>query len=330
MQAAGLVARTDEVNNVFGRRGDGTPPWLLIGSHTDTVPAGGRLDGAYGVIAALEVARAIVEAGHPAASRLEVVSFHDEEGVTGGGGFSGSRSLLRDPHAAELTGYLEIHIEQGPILEANGAELGVVEGIVGIRRLNVRMVGEPNHAGTTPYSARHDAGAAAAKIAWQLRDLLHLVDPSMVGNVGVIGFEPNSPNVVPGVATIVVEVRSISEQSVERACEAVAAAAKAAAEEFACTASVEPGLVIAPVRMDPGFVEVLAKVCERSGRPWLRMTSGAGHDAGAMASRVPAGMLFVPSHGGVSHSPSEHTDDRFLVHGAEALLESVLELAPRH
>jgi len=326
MEAAGLVARADSINNVFGRQPGGSAPWLLVGSHTDTVLAGGRLDGAFGVMAALEACRALSDAGHPAAPKVEVVSFHDEEGAAGGGGLSGSRALLRDPHVDELRGYLEIHIEQGPVLESEGRELGVVEGIVGIRRLNVRMEGEANHAGTTPYAARRDAGAAAAKLAWQVRDILHGVDPTMVGNAGVIGFEPGSPNVVPGGATLVVEVRSLSEQSVERACEAVHAAAKAAADDFRCRAMVEPGLVIEPVHMDPRFIETLVSVCERNGRPWRMMSSGAGHDAGALAARLPAGMLFVPSRGGISHSPLEHTDDRLLVQGAQALLNAIVEM----
>ena len=148
----------------------------------------------------------------------------------------------------------------------------------------------------------------------------------MVGNAGVIGFEPGSPNVVPGGATLVVEVRSLSEQSVERACEAVHAAAKAAADDFRCRAMVEPGLVIEPVRMDPRFIETLVSVCERNGRPWRMMSSGAGHDAGALAARLPAGMLFVPSRGGISHSPLEHTDDRLLVQGAQALLNAIVEM----
>src|SRR4029077_18792160 len=207
--------------------------------------------------------------------------------------------------------------------------LGVVEGIVGIRRLNVRMEGEANHAGTTPYTARHDAGAAAAKLAWQVRDILTRVDPTMVGNVGVIAFEPGSPNVVPGRATLVVEVRSISEQSLDRASDAVRLAARAAADEFGCTATVESGLVIDPVHMDRRFVETLAHVCERSGRPWQMISSGAAPDAGALATRLPAGMLFVPSHGGISHSPLEHTDDTFLVQGAQALLDAAVDLSGR-
>ncbi len=326
MQAAGLEARSDEINNVFARGPGSSAPWFLVGSHTDSVPAGGRLDGAFGVIAALETLRALTDAGHPAASKVEVVSFHDEEGVVGSGGLTGSRSLLRHAHAGELSGYLEIHIEQGPVLESEGDEAGVVEGIVGIRRLNVLMEGEANHAGTTPYSARRDAGAAAAKLAWQVREILQRTDPTMVGNVGVIGFEPGSPNVVPGRATLMVEIRSMSGQSLDRAGEAVASAAAAAAGDFACTASVEVGLKIEPIRMDPRVVEALSRVCERSGRPWRRMSSGAGHDAGAMATRVPSGMLFVPSHRGISHSPLEHTDDRLLVQGCHLLLAGTLAL----
>lgn len=327
MEAAGLSARADGVNNVFGRLATGTPPWLLIGSHTDTVPAGGRLDGAFGVVAALEVTRSLLESNQPAASRVEVVSFHDEEGVRGGGGYTGSRALLRDQHAAEIAGYLEIHIEQGPVLESSGDELAVVDGIVGIRRLDVVMQGEANHAGTTPYSARHDAGAAAAMLAWQVRRILQDVDPVMVGNVGAMAFEPGSPNVVPGRATFVVEMRSLLPRSLDRAREAVVAAAHTAARDFDCTASVSDGLVIEPVRMDSGFIEILSRVCDVSGRPWRRMTSGAGHDAGAMATHVPAGMLFVPSRGGISHSPAEHTDDRLLIQGAQALLAGVVEVA---
>jgi beta-ureidopropionase / N-carbamoyl-L-amino-acid hydrolase len=134
MRAAGLEARTDEVMNVFGRVPDSRGPWLLLGSHTDTVPAGGRLDGAYGVVAALEVLRALHEAGHEAAAAVEVVSFFDEEGALAGGGLRGSRFLAGSAHARELRGYLELHIEQGPRLEAAGLELAAVEGIVGIDR----------------------------------------------------------------------------------------------------------------------------------------------------------------------------------------------------
>ncbi|MEP7104371.1 MAG: M20/M25/M40 family metallo-hydrolase, partial [Chloroflexota bacterium] len=184
MAAAGLEARQDEIGNVFGRSPGSSGPWLLLGSHTDTVPAGGRLDGAYGVIAGLEVIRTLREAGHPAADRLEVVSFYDEEGVGAGGGLRGSNHLCASPHVAELSGYLELHIEQGPRLEAEGMELGVVEGIVGIDRWDVVFRGAANHAGTTPYPMRRDAGAAAGRLLHRLRALVQAVDIEMVANIG--------------------------------------------------------------------------------------------------------------------------------------------------
>jgi N-carbamoyl-L-amino-acid hydrolase len=326
MQLVGIDARADHMNSVFGRLPGGHPPWLLIGSHTDTVPAGGRLDGAYGVIAALEVLRALSESDHPVASGVEVVSFHDEEGVVGSGGLTGSRALVGNPHLNDISGYIELHIEQGPVLEDAGDEAGVVEAIVGVRRFNVTIEGEANHAGTTPYSARHDAGAAAAKLTWRLRDILHEIDPGMVGNVGVLSFHPGSPNVVPGRATLIVEIRSVSTQILDLAQDAVAAAAIQAASDFRCRASVEAGLAIEPVQLDAPTVYVLTRVCERAGVRWRLMASGAAHDAGVLAARVPAGMLFVPSHRGISHSPMELTDDRLLVQGAELLLAAVVEL----
>jgi N-carbamoyl-L-amino-acid hydrolase len=327
MESAGIEARADELNNVFGRLPGRQPPWLLVGSHTDTVPAGGRLDGAYGVIAALEVLRALSESGHPTAPNVEIVSFHDEEGVVGSGGLSGSRALSGQSHVNELCGYVELHIEQGPVLEAVGDEVGVVQAIVGVRRFNVTVEGEANHAGTTPYSARHDAGAAAAHLTWRLRQILNEIDPDMVGNVGVMTFHPGSPNVVPGRATLVVEIRSVSTRTLDLAQQAVEAAAAESAADARCRATVELGLDIKPVQLNPQTVDVFATVCERAGVKWRLMASGAAHDAGAMAAVVPAGMLFVPSDGGISHSPGEHTDDRLLVQGVEMLLAGVLELA---
>jgi len=205
MTEAGLVAGLDEVNNVFGHPAS-PGPWLLLGSHTDTVPAGGRLDGAYGVMAALEVCQALAAAGHPAAGQVAVVSFHDEEGVTGHG-FEGSEHFCASPAIGSISGYLELHIEQGPRLEAEGLDLGVVDAIVGIDRYDVVVHGQANHAGTTPFNYRHDAGRAAARFIGGLRELVQGVDERMVANVGSLQLEPGAPNVVPGVARFVAEVR---------------------------------------------------------------------------------------------------------------------------
>ena len=322
--AVGLEPRTDQAGNVFGRVPGSRGPWLLLGSHTDTVPAGGRLDGAYGVIAGLEVLRSLHEAGHPAAERLEVVSFFDEEGVGAGGGLRGSTHLCASPHAAELSGYLELHIEQGPRLETEGLELGVVEGIVGIDRWDVVIEGAANHAGTTPYSMRQDAGAAAGRLIHSLRRLVQSVDAEMVANAGELRLLPGAANVVPGEARLVVEMRALDPLSLRRAAEALRAELAAAAEEAGCGFRMTPRSSVPPAPMDPRLVAALAAACAESGRPWRRLVSGAGHDAGRMAEVVPAGMLFVPSHLGISHSPKEHTDDALLGQGALVFQSAVL------
>jgi N-carbamoyl-L-amino-acid hydrolase len=323
MRDAGLEPRTDETGNVLARVPGSTGPWLLAGSHTDTVPAGGRLDGAYGVIAALEVLRTLHEAGHPRAAEVEVVSFFGEEGVSAPG-LAGSRPLAAGPHASDLVAYLELHIEQGPRLEAENLDLGVVEAIVAMGRWEARLTGAPNHAGTTPMAMRRDAGRAAARAVANLRELLHEVDPEMVGNVGQIALLPGALNVVPGEARLGVELRAAGVDTLDRAAEAVRRHLDQVAAEEGCTAELDGRGGIPGARMDPDVVAALEQVCERQGSRWRRMVSGAGHDAGAMAARVPAGMLFVPSAGGVSHSPLEHTEEALLVRGAQALLEAVL------
>jgi N-carbamoyl-L-amino-acid hydrolase len=326
MGQAGLEAWLDESDNVLGRVSGSGGPWLLLGSHTDTVPAGGRLDGAYGVVAALEVMRALLESGHEAAGRIELVSFADEEGVGSGGGLTGSTALASGPHRLELSGYLELHIEQGPRLEAAGLELGVVEGIVGIERWDVRLLGAANHAGTTPMGMRRDAGAAAGRVLAGLPGLLAGVDPQMVGNVGRLELLPGATNVVPGEALFTVELRSLNPDSLRSAAEALLSAVADAAGAFGCSHEVTPRSSIPPVAMHPAYVAAVEEACTGLGRRWTRLVSGAGHDAGLLARHVPAAMIFVPSRGGVSHSPAEHTDPGQLVGGSEALLAAALNV----
>ena len=326
LRRTGCDVEEDAVGNVLGRPAAGAGPWLLVGSHTDTVPAGGRLDGAYGVVAGIEVRRALVEAGHPAAAQLAVVDFADEEGVAGGG-LVGSRRLCASPRVGEFRAYLELHIEQGPRLEAAGLDLGVVEGIVGIDRWDVRFEGEANHAGTTPMTARRDAGAAAGRLMAALPDLLATVDPDMVGNVGQLSLEPGAPNVVPGKAELVVELRALEPASLELASSRVEEEARAAAGRFRCDVAVRRRSSTPPVRMASSVVAALRHACQATERPWQPMVSGAGHDAGVMAAHMPAGMLFVPSKGGVSHSPAEDTDPFHLALGVEALLGALLRLS---
>jgi len=324
MTEAGLVAGLDEVNNVFGHPA-GTGTWLLLGSHTDTVPAGGRLDGAYGVMAALEVFRALATAGHPAAERVAVVSFHDEEGVTGHG-FEGSEHFCASTAIASVSGYLELHIEQGPRLEAEGLDLGVVDAIVGIDRYDVAVHGQANHAGTTPFIYRHDAGRAAARFIGGLRELVQGVDERMVANVGALQLDPGAPNVVPGDARFVLEVRCPDPAALESIRPVLGDELERLAREDGCSVDFTPQTSWPAMAMFPGYVAALERVAERSGLPWRRLVSGAGHDAEIVARHVPAAMLFVPSHDGISHSPLEHTDDRLLAQGCQALLDGALEI----
>ena len=324
MEAAGLVARLDEVNNVFGHPAGGGP-WLLLGSHTDTVPAGGRLDGAYGVCAALEVCRALAEAALPAAARVAAVSFHDEEGVSGHG-FEGSERFLASPAMDAIAGYLELHIEQGPRLEAEGLELGVVDAIVGIDRQAVVVTGQANHAGTTPFSYRKDAGRVAARFIARLRELVQDVEQRSVANVGSLQLEPGAPNQVPGVARFIVETRSPDPAALAAIRRVIPDELARIASEEGCSVAVELQTSWPAMPLFPGYVAALERVASRSGLPWRRLESGAGHDAEIMARRVPAAMLFVPSRDGISHSPFEHTDDRLLAQGCQALLDSALEV----
>ena len=321
---AGLTPRTDEVNNVFGRLGSSQGPWLLIGSHTDTVPAGGWLDGAYGVVAALEALRSLVEAGHPAAATVEIVSFHDEEGTGPNGGLAGSRFFAGGAHVKDLCGYLELHIEQGPRLEAANHDLGVVVGIAGLTQLTVEVHGQANHAGTTPFELRHDSGLVLARLWVALEDLVRSVDPAMVATIGSVHLEPGATNVVSGLARFTIDFRGRSDESLQVAEKQITELIHGLSAAAGCTATVTIRHKVPPAEMAPRMVEILSSVCGQSGRPWTEMWSGAGHDAGVLAHLVPTAMLFVPSHMGLSHSPREDTPEANLVLGAQVLLEAAL------
>ena len=360
MREAGLEVRTDEALNVFSHLPASRGPWLLLGSHADSVPRGGRLDGAYGVIAALEVVRALTESSDPLAPRVEAVAFADEEGVRFGEGLLGSEALAgevdvqrlrsasdwegvpalevfraagvdldRIPdagrHMAEVSAYLELHIEQGPRLEEAGQDLAVVTGIVGVARRHVTIEGEQNHAGTTPFRLRRDAGRAAARAVAGLRELVQGVDADAVANVGAIRFDPGGINVVPGRAEFDLEVRHLEAAVVDRVLDAFEARLREICAAEGCRASTAVRSSVPPARMDPKLMEALERACRASGRPFTRIPSGAGHDAQVMARHVPSAMLFVPSKRGISHAPEEDTSDEHLVLGVRTLLQAVRE-----
>lgn len=364
IREAGLEPRVDAALNVFGRLPGTADRLLLTGSHLDSVPNGGRLDGAYGAVAGLEVLRTMVESGDPLAARVEVVGFADEEGVRFGMGLIGSLALtgeldlkrLREErdwqgvpirqviasvgrevdrlldaqqHLHSIVSFLELHIEQGPRMEADGVDLAVVTGIVGVHREQVRVIGSQNHAGTTPFRLRHDAGRAAARAAAGLRELVEGIDPDAVANIGVMQFDPGGVNVIPGRATFTLEVRHLEEPVVQRIVETFNTRLGAICAEEGCRAETERLSLVPPAPMDRECMQMLEAACRELGRTPAKLWSGAGHDAAILARHVPTGMLFVPSIGGVSHSPRENTSDEHLVLGARALLIAVRTAAAR-
>lgn len=325
---SGLHTSSDEIGNVFGRTHDGTGPWLLLGSHTDTVPSGGRLDGAYGVIAALEVLRTLRQNEHPAADSVEIVSFWDEEGAapTSPGGLTGSTKMCEGAHLDDICGYLELHIEQGPRMERAGLDLATVEGIVGIDRYQLQVEGTANHAGTTPMDARSDAGRAASLICSQIKELAIGTDPEMVANVGCMEFAPNVPNVIPGLATFTVEFRAGEASALRSVARGLSALAERVTARESCTVSIEQLSHKPVISFDSRVIDTIEEVCIRSGKPTARLWSLAGHDASVLGRHVPAGMIFVPSTRGISHQPEEFTPDRQLALGCQALCDAVIEI----
>jgi beta-ureidopropionase / N-carbamoyl-L-amino-acid hydrolase len=325
LEESNLVAITDKFGNTFGYCEDSVAPKILTGSHTDSVPAGGRLDGAYGVMAALEVLRTLYETGHEAAAHLVVVDFWDEEGTRpdSGGGLVGSTNFCRSPSTLkdQTAAFIELHIEQGPRMERSGTDLAVVEGIVGVERYQVSVIGAANHAGTTPMLERSDAGRAAAKIISKIRDMVLDIDPTMVANVGYVSFSPGSPNVIPGEANLTVEWRSQSQISLERAIDDLRQIVSWASYSESCDFAIQI-LSKKPITyFDQELCELAERACGRTGGTVGRLVSYAGHDSSAVSEVVPTTMIFVPSVDGISHAPRENTKDTHLVLGCQALAE---------
>lgn len=360
MEAAGLAIRTDPAASLFGRlRGrDPRAPVLLLGSHLDTVPGGGRFDGALGCVGALEVARTLMEADISLTHPLEVAVWSDEEGARFGPGVFGSRAFTTGIDAAELeivdqdgvdlasalrefggdpdrldearrdpgkvACFLELHPEQGPILEREGTSLGVVEGIVGISRWQVTVEGAVNHAGTTPMEERRDALVAAARLAERVRREIRRSEGEPVGNVGWIQAEPGVTNVVAGRATLPVELRALDQEVVEALWTRIEDGAREIAEEEEVQITARPTGREPPGLSDPSVSRVLEEAAREMGASCRRIGSGGGHDAQVLArAGIPMGMVFVPSQGGISHSPREFTAWEDCARGAEVLFRAV-------
>ena len=351
MRDAGLKVEVDAMGNLFGLA-DG--PSILLGSHSDSQPEGGWLDGALGVIAALEVARAAGEAGGPAVS---VVSFQDEEGrfgvTTGSTVWSGALDQAKadgftddagvslaearramadmvtgpvDP--AQFTGYIELHIEQGPTLDDSGEQIGVVSDIVGIRDMKVIFEGQQNHAGTTPMAVRRDAFQAVSEFNSLLNDRLrNVVTPSTVWTIGHVSLHPNASSIVPGKAVFSMQWRDGDSDRLGRMEKIIRETAEEVAETRGMELSFGPMLGLEPVAMEARLRDALAKAAEAvAPGKWRKMPSGALHDATNVARLMPVAMLFAPSIGGISHAFEEDTDEADLVAAVEVLGRAVAAL----
>ena len=359
MRELDLEVRVDQIGNIFGvlhaAHPEGMAQPLMMGSHIDTVRNAGALDGCYGVLAGLAVVRAYRQAGLRPARAIVVAAFTNEEGVRyqpdmmgslvyAGGmdvqaalntvGTDGTRlgdELARIGYAGDMAPgaivpreYIELHIEQGPVLEAEGKLIGVVESLQGISWQKVTITGVANHAGTTPTRLRHDAGyAAAACVAFLREQVVGAAPETTLATVGSLRLEPDLINVIPRRATFTVDLRDPDEQRLQTAERRLADFLATLAEREGVTVETEQLVRFEPVVFDAALADRIQAAAQRRGLPHRRMTSGAGHDAQMLARIAPSAMIFVPSRGGISHNPREHTDDDQLALGAQVLLDVV-------
>ncbi|MDN7631575.1 Zn-dependent hydrolase [Burkholderia cenocepacia] len=359
MRELELDVRIDRIGNIFGTlrsdSDDGSQRPLMIGSHIDTVTNAGALDGCYGVLAGLAVVRAFRRAGVAPQRSISIGAFTNEEGIRyqpdmmgslvyAGGlsvdaaldtiGIDGTRlgdELTRIGYAGDLEPgaivpheYLELHIEQGPILEAENIRIGVVENLQGISWQQVTVQGNANHAGTTPTHLRHDAGWVAAAVGAFLRAVA-IGTGTTLATIGMLRIEPNVINVIPRKAVFTVDLRDPDEQRLREAERRLSEFLVQIAESEGVKISTERLVRFEPVVFDADLADAIEASATCMGFSHRRMTSGAGHDAQMIARIAPAAMIFVPSRGGVSHNPREHTDEDQLVDGANVLLDVVLK-----
>lgn len=353
MDAIGLEIAVDGIGNLFGTwaAGDSAGAPVMMGSHIDTVINAGIYDGCYGVLAGLEVIQTLKEAGAAPRRPIVLAAFTNEEGVRYApdmlgslvhvGGLSLSDALAtigtdgtvlgkelarigyrgdRPARSIRPHAYVELHIEQGPVLDHEGIQIGAVENLQGISWQRLTIRGLANHAGTTPMRMRRDAGLAAARVVTFLRDFVDQGNAPTVATVGTIRFEPNAINVIPDSAVLTVDLRDPDEGRLHDA--------EAALERFLADLARKEGVDIAterlarfePVGFDATIVRLVEEVADGFGFRSRRMTSGAGHDAQMMARICPTAMIFVPSIEGISHNPKERTEREHLIAGANVLL----------
>lgn len=360
MREAGLETRIDTAGNIIGLRAgsDDSLSAIALGSHTDTVPKGGKYDGALGVMAAIEVVRTLQEQGHRTRHPVEVINFTNEEGTRFHRWLVGSRSMAgqleqedldavdddgyslgpcladiggdisrigeatRNP--GELAAYFELHIEQGPNLYQSGTPIGVVTGITGRAVFEVEIEGKANHAGTTPMSTRRDALVSASKLVLAIQKMTAEQEICRVSTVGSIKAIPNAVNVIPGNASIGLEFRDTDMEALAAAEQELRRITGQAAVNDGVDIEVNRHRFTSSVPIKPEMQALVAEAAVNCGLAWEPLPSGAGHDAQAVAAIAPVAMLFVPSVAGISHSPEEYSTPEDCANGAQVLLELLL------
>lgn len=359
MRDLGMSVEIDQIGNIIGTRAgrlDVAP--VMTGSHIDTVRTGGRYDGNLGVLAGLEVVASLNDADVQLDRPLQVVAFTNEEGarfapdmmgslVFQGGlslqealdtvGIDGStvrENLERIGYAGsvpcgqpDVHAYMELHIEQGPVLEHESIDIGAVTGVQGICWLEFEVQGVSNHAGTTPMHLRHDAGVVAQQIGSFVRQLTERYGPPQLGTVGRCELFPNLVNVIPSKAVFTVDLRNVDKASLDQAEQEVLDFARQAAEREGVQIKHRHLARFDPVQFDERLISKVEQHAKALGCSVKRMPSGAGHDAQMLARSCPTGMIFVPSVRGLSHNPAEFTHDKDLIAGCSILLSTLVELA---
>lgn len=361
MENEGLEVQFDEIGNLCGKlRGKDISETILTGSHIDTVKNGGLYDGQYGIIAAILAIKHLKEHYGQPKRNLEIVSLAEEEGSRfpycfwGSKNFVGSANqndveTIKDMNGVsfveamrdlgftfrdetknsrnDLKAFVEIHVEQGGVLETEKKSVGVIKNIVGQRRFTIEVIGEANHAGTTPMEYRKDAVFAASHMIYETIRLAKQLRNSLVATVGKMEISPNSVNVVPGKAIFTVDVRHTDKTIINDFSKTFTDKINEISREHEVETSIDLWLDSDPVQMDPKIVQVIENQCKKNNINYKLMSSGAGHDAQIFASLVPSAMLFVPSQNGISHNPSEYTEPTDLAVGLSVLIGALYELA---
>jgi N-carbamoyl-L-amino-acid hydrolase len=359
MRDLGLTITVDGIGNVVGTLDGATDgPPVMCGSHIDTVRTGGRYDGNLGVLAGLEVVETVQAAGIVPSRPLAVAFFTDEEGarfppdMLGSLVYVGGMPLEEALHIEGIDGavvgdelerigyrgvgpvpgpvphaFVELHVEQGPVLESEGVTIGAVTGVQGISWTEVTVTGQSNHAGTTPMSLRRDPGFVAAAASVFVRELAAELGHPQVATVGRVELQPNLVNVVPATATFTVDLRNTDDAVLARAEARFASFLAETAGAEGCAVETRRLARFAPVEFDDPVISLVESTAERFGHPVMRLPSGAGHDAQMLARVCPTAMIFTPSQGGISHNPAEYTAPADLEAGADVLLHVMLALA---